>query len=173
MIERLAEMLGAAAGAHVEAVRDEAGVERIPRHAADVAGLAVAFEAVQQHHFADGRAAGRCVCTRTCVSSSVRMKRFSIGKRRKIVLARPEIAEDREKVRIAEKRFEGPHAARLLFSQRHAVRLQLRVYMISSSSRTATLTAPSLRFRSSARITASARSRMERRSRRLSLRSRR
>jgi len=46
-------------------------------------------------------------------------------------------------------------------------------YMISLSSRTGTLEPPSLRFRSSARITASARSRMDRRRRRLSLRKRR
>ena len=44
----------AAAGPHVKAVSDKAGLKRGESHAADVAGLSVAFEAVNQHHLADG-----------------------------------------------------------------------------------------------------------------------
>ena len=111
VIESFAELFGAAAGAHVEAVSDEPGLQRMPGHAAHVAGIAAAFEAVQQHHFADGIAGGALVCTRTCVSGSVRMRRRFNGIAREIVLPRPEVAEDGQEVRIAEKRLEGPHSA--------------------------------------------------------------
>ncbi len=58
VIERFTEVGRAAAGAHVEAVGDEAGVQRVPRHAAYVAGVATAFESVEQNDLSARGAGG-------------------------------------------------------------------------------------------------------------------
>src|SRR6185312_15875665 len=53
MIKGLAEMRGISARPHVKAVDDETRMERVPRHADDVARIAAAFKTVDQHDLTD------------------------------------------------------------------------------------------------------------------------
>ena len=58
VVEGLCQLLGASAGADVEAVGDEAGVEQVPREAEHIAGIAAAFEAMDEDGFGDGLTVG-------------------------------------------------------------------------------------------------------------------
>src|SRR3569833_113021 len=170
MIQRLAVVLRARARSHVKAMRDEPGVHRRPGHAYDIAGVARALKPVR-HYDVTFRLAVRMLRLDQHLRLGIGLNQPPLfGKCGLIVLARIEIRDDREDVRIAEKWLKRPHASEISLSQATSGASR---YTISRSSRTTGRAAPSLRFRSSARITASARSRMERRSRRLSFRSRR
>ena len=119
MIERLAKMRRAAAGAHVESMRDKASVECRVRHAADVPRIARPFEAMHQHDFPQRLAEGPLRLHKNLGVFLSPYETIFQRIRRLIVIARPEIAEDGEDVRIAEKRLKRPHAARpSIFAER-------------------------------------------------------
>jgi len=100
MVNRLAQMRRAAACPHVEPVRNKAGVDRGPSHAVDVTRVPVPLQAVEQNHLSDGRERRALrlyphLCVFVCSDQPVFDR-----KTRGIVLARPEIGKNREKVRI-------------------------------------------------------------------------
>ena len=103
-------MLRTAAGAHVEAVGDEARLERVERHAPNVTGFAIAFEPVQHHDMADRFRDGTLSFDQhlrigICPDQEALFREGSV-----IVASRPEIPDDGQDVRITDDRFEGPHA---------------------------------------------------------------
>ena len=107
VIERAAQALRTAAGAHVEAVGGESGAQRGGAQAAHVAGFPGAFQTVDQDDLAGRRPAGRCDSTSTSLSGSVRYKRRSTG--RGNARARPEMARDGLPMRIPEQRLKRGH----------------------------------------------------------------
>ena len=92
MIESLAELLRAAAGAHVKAMDDETRLQRVPGHADDITGIAAAFKTMQQHNFAHRRA-GRLLGKDQNLGIGIRPDETAFrGVSREIELARPEVA---------------------------------------------------------------------------------
>jgi hypothetical protein len=88
---------------------NEAGVQRLPSHAEIVAGIAGAFEAVQQHHVTHRRF-HRPLRNNKNLRIGIGTNQTAIFRKwREIVPARPEIAEDCEEVRITYYRFKWPH----------------------------------------------------------------
>ena len=65
VVQGLAEMLRAAAGAHVEAMRGESRTQRRGTQTAHVACIAGTFQAVHQDDFAAASPRGRCEVTST------------------------------------------------------------------------------------------------------------
>ena len=111
MIKRLAQIFCAAAGSHMKTVSDKAGLERVPRHAADVSGAARPFESMQQNRMAE-RLSPRSLrfdehlSILVCPNEPLRDRVV-----REVVTSRPEVTQNGKNVRIAKKRFERPHAA--------------------------------------------------------------
>jgi hypothetical protein len=96
---------------------DETGVERVPRHAADIACLAGAFEAMQQNYVPD-RSQRRAMGFDQDLGIGVGTYKATLFRERtEIVPARPEIAQDSQQVWITDDRFEGPHVGEILLSQ--------------------------------------------------------
>jgi len=106
MIQRVAEALGPAAGAHVEAVHGKSGMKRPMRQAQHVPGFAASLQPVQQHQF-----------TAWAHQWTLRLnEHLDIGRgpyqsrfdweRPPIVLTRPVVTKDGEDVRIRKERLE-------------------------------------------------------------------
>ena len=108
VIQGLAQMLRAAAGAHVKTMRRETGPQRRRAQASNIARLARPFQTMHHDDLALAPAPrGRCESTSTCTSGSVRMQPPFDGKLRRDVGPRPEVADDGLQMRIPEERVES------------------------------------------------------------------
>ena len=109
MIEGVAELFGASAGAHVEAVDDEADGEGGEGHADDVAGVPRAFEAVDEDQFAEGFAGGALGLDEDLGIGFGSEEAAFDGVGGEIEFAGPVIGEDRQEVGVGDEGGEGPH----------------------------------------------------------------
>jgi hypothetical protein len=111
----------------MDTMGNETRIEQIEGHAVDVSGIAIALKAMQERNFAE-RITGRALGLHQDLRLIVRPNEIILHREtRKIVSPRPEIAQDCQEMRIAEKRSEGPHAARPPFSQKNQDRFALSV----------------------------------------------
>ena len=106
MIRAFAEILRAAACAHVEAMHAIAAHQRFLREARDISRFGRAFETVQKNNLAS-RALLRLMLE--CDYSGNRIDRILLpdrGKSAFVYLTRPEITRDRKQMRVTEYRLE-------------------------------------------------------------------
>src|ERR1035438_9834797 len=108
VVERLAEPLGAAAGAHVEAVRGKARPQGDGAEALHIAGLSRALQAMDHHNFAR-RLSGRPLRFHEHLNARLSLDEPALDGKSVTRRPLPIVARDGLQVRISEERPEGNH----------------------------------------------------------------
>ena len=115
MVQRGAEVLGAAAGAHVEAVRGEACPQGRQAEALHVNGVRGALQAVEHHDFTDRFARGTLRKDHHLDVGLGAVQAAFEREAGKLARAPPIVAGDGLEVRISEQRVEGLHGVEGLY----------------------------------------------------------